>query len=93
MEEEVSRYAQTQKTIGLIPPVVSFNFLCSYIGLYLILHSHPVDTFLSQQYLHLIFPLKKIEWSQDDLLRLVHSSETLPFIQQNMLPVKMSSLQ
>ena len=35
-----------------------------------------------KQYLHLNFPLKEIEWSQDDLLRLVHSSETMPFSQQ-----------
>ena len=56
-------------------------------GPYLSFHSHPVETFHSQQYLHLSFPLKGIEWSQDDLLRLVHSSETMPSSQQNVLPV------
>ena len=93
MEEEVSLNAQTQKTIGLIPPIVPFNFLYSCIGFYLSFHSNPIDTFRSQQYLHLNFPLKEIEWSQDDLLRLVHSLEIVPSSQHNVLPVKMYNLQ
>ena len=80
MEKEVSWYAQTQNTIGLIPLVVPFNFLYSYIGLCLSFHIHPIDTFHSQQYLHLCFPFKEIKWSQDDLLKLIHSSEIVPSV-------------
>ena len=80
MEKEVSGYAQTQETIGLIPPVVPFNFLRNYIGLYLSFHSHPIDTFLSQEYLYIYFPFKEVKWSQDDLLRFIHSSETVPLV-------------
>ena len=87
MESEVSWNAQTQKTIGLIPLVVPVYFLCSCIGVCLNFHSNPVETCHSQQYLHLIFPLKEIEWSQDDLLILVHSSVVVPSSQQNALLV------
>ena len=45
-----------------------------------------VETFLSQWYLHLCFPFKEIKWSQDDLLRLIHSSEIVPSVSR-MLPV------
>ena len=50
-------------------------------------HGNPVETFISQQYLHLSFPFEEIEWSQDDPLRLVHISAPMPFSQQNELPV------
>ena len=79
MKEEVSWNAQAQKAIGLIPPFVSFNFLCSYIGLCLSFHDNHVVTFLSQKYLHLIFPFEEIELSQDDPLRSVHILATMPF--------------
>ena len=64
-----------------------FDFLCSCIGLCLSIHGNPIDTFLSQQYLHLTFPFEEIEWSQDDPLRLVHISATMLPSQQNALPV------
>ena len=86
MEKEVSGYTQTQETIGLIPPVVPFNILCSCIGLYFSCHSNPVEAFCSQQYLHLCFLFKEIKWSQDDLLRLIYSSEIVPSISR-MLPI------
>ena len=72
---------------GIIPPVVPFNFLCNCIGICLSIHGKPIYTFLSQKYIHLIFPFKEIEWSQDDPLRLVHISAPVPFSQQNALPV------
>ena len=58
MEKEVSGYAQTQETIGLIPPIVPFYLLCSYIGLCFCFHSHSINAFHSQHYLHLCFPFK-----------------------------------
>ena len=85
MEKEVSRYAQTQETIGLIPPVVPFNFLCSCIGLYFSCHSHSIEAFRSQQYLHIWFPFKEVKWSQDDLLRLIHSSEIVTSVSRMIL--------
>ena len=74
-------------TIGLIPLVVPFDFICSCIGLCLSSHGNLLETFRSQQYLHLSFPFEEIEWSQDDPLRLVHISALVPFSQQNALPV------
>ena len=85
MEKEVSGYAQTQETIGLIPPIVPFNFLCSCIGLSLSCHGNPVEAFTPQQNLHLNLPLEKVEWSQDDLLRLIHSSEIVPSVSKMLL--------
>ena len=63
-----------------------FNFLCNCIDLYLSYHGIIVESFHSQQYLHLSFLFEEIEWSQDDPLRLVHISATVPFNQQNALP-------
>ena len=62
-----------------------FDFLYSCIGLYLSIHGNPIETFLSQQYIHISFPFKQIEWIQDDPLRLVHISAHVPFSQQNAL--------
>ena len=47
--------------IGLIPLVVPFNFLCSYIGLCLSFHSHPVEACTPQQNLHVSLPFEKVE--------------------------------
>ena len=62
------------------------NLLCSCIGIYFYWHSHSVEAFHSQQYLHLLFPFKEVKWSQDDLLRLIHSLENVPLVNR-MVPV------
>ena len=87
MEKEVSGNTQTQEAISLIPPIVPFYLLCSCIGLCFYFHSHPIDAFFSKQYLHLCFPFKEIERSQDSFLWLIHSSrKSVPAVSRR-LPV------
>ena len=69
------------------PSCCAIDFLCNCIGIFLSSHGKPIETFLSQKYLHLIFPFEEIEWSHDDPLRLVHILAPVPFSQQNVLPV------
>ena len=70
----------------------AIDLLCSSIGLCFCSHSHPVEAFHSQQDLHLCFPFKKVEGSEDSFLWIHSFRKSVPAVSRR-IPVLMSNLQ
>ena len=87
MEKKVSRNTETQETISLISPIVLLDILCYCIGINLSFHGDSEDTLNPHQNLHLCLPFEVVEWNQDDMVRLIYSSATVPLNRQNALPM------
>ena len=87
MEKKVPGNAETQKTISLISPIVPLNILCYYIRLSLSFHGQSVEAFNHHNNLHMCLPFEVVEWSQDDMVRLIYSSTTTPLNRKNALPM------
>ena len=72
MEKKVFVNTETQETISLISLVVPLDILCYCIGLNLIFHGHSEKALTPHQNLHLFLPFEVVEWSQDDMVILIH---------------------
>ena len=86
MEKKVSGNVDAQETIHLISPIVTLDLLSFYIGINLSFHDHSKEEFNPSQNIHLCLPLQVVEWSQDDMLRLIHFFNNCALNRLNALP-------
>ena len=66
---------------------MQFYLLFCCIRLGFSFHGHSVEAFTPHQNLHMCIPFEVVEWSQDDMVRLIHSIAIVPLNKPNMLPV------
>ena len=92
MEKKVYGNADTQETIHLISPIVTFDILSFYIRINLSFHIHSKEEFNPSQNIHLFLPLQVVEWSQDDMLRLIHFFSNCALNRLNALPKRVISI-
>ena len=86
MKKMVSGNDETQKTISLNPRVVPLDILFFCIGLSLSYHGQFEESLSHDQNIHLCLPFEVVEWSQDDMVRLIHFFSNSALILLNALP-------